>query len=219
MSSPTRERILSRLRSAVSNGDEAPPTACLPIASCDPEEKIERLKTLMETVKTEVHVVSKNDWTEVLKSVIAKRRLKTLLYAPETDIGPDIEKAWSAGAQELPELITYDGDIESFKETLFRTDAAITTTIGAIAETGSVVVWPDDREPRLMSLVPEVHIAVVDADAIYNSFCEIIQMQKWPENMPTNAILISGPSKTADIEMTLAFGVHGPKELVVMIRR
>jgi len=40
----------------------------------------------------------------------------------------------------------------------------------------------------------------------------------WIENMPSNALLISGPSKTADIELTLAFGVHGPKELVVLIR-
>ncbi|MGD8446415.1 MAG: LUD domain-containing protein [Desulfobacterales bacterium] len=35
--------------------------------------------------------------------------------------------------------------------------------------------------------------------------------------MPTNIVLVSGPSKTADIEMTLAFGVHGPKELIVLI--
>ena len=68
-----------------------------------------------------------------------------------------------------------------------------------------------------MSLVPPVHIAVLEADNIYNSFCEIIQAQSWPAHMPTNALLISGPSKTADIEMTLAFGVHGPRELIVII--
>jgi L-lactate dehydrogenase complex protein LldG len=62
-----------------------------------------------------------------------------------------------------------------------------------------------------------VHIAVLEADKIYNSFCEIIQADNWPDHMPTNALLISGPSKTADIEMTLAFGVHGPRELIVLI--
>ena len=68
-----------------------------------------------------------------------------------------------------------------------------------------------------MSLVPPVHIAVLDGDKIFNTLGEVMQTQNWPEKMPTNAVLISGPSKTADIELTLAFGVHGPKELIVLI--
>ena len=42
---------------------------------------------------------------------------------------------------------------------------------------------------------------------------------QWSDKMPTNALLISGPSKSADIEQTLAYGVHGPKELVVLLIR
>jgi L-lactate dehydrogenase complex protein LldG len=208
---------MSNIRAAVGDGGEVPATACLPITTYGPQEKIDRLKSLMEAVKSEVHVVSKKDWPAVVKSVLRQRKLKTLLYAPETVLGPELETAWQNDSEGLPELVVYEGEIESFKETLFQTDAAITTTVGAIAETGAVVLWPDSTEPRLMSLVPPVHIAVVESATIYNSFCEIIQAQSWPEKMPTNVILISGPSKTADIEMTLAFGVHGPKELIVFI--
>ena len=68
-----------------------------------------------------------------------------------------------------------------------------------------------------MSLVPPIHIAVIEAEKIYNTFSEVIQTENWPDKMPTNVLLISGPSKTADIELTLAFGVHGPKELIVLI--
>jgi L-lactate dehydrogenase complex protein LldG len=90
---------------------------------------------------------------------------------------------------------------------------------GGVADTGAIVLWPDEHEPRLMSLVPPVHVAVLDADTIAGSLSEMMQKENWADGMPTNALLISGPSKTADIEFTLVFGVHGPKELVVLIRQ
>ncbi|MEC7376269.1 MAG: LUD domain-containing protein, partial [Pseudomonadota bacterium] len=70
---------------------------------------------------------------------------------------------------------------------------------------------------RLMSLVPPVHVAVLRASELYTTFHEAIHAQNWATGMPTNALLISGPSKTADIEQTLAYGVHGPKELIVLM--
>jgi L-lactate dehydrogenase complex protein LldG len=119
----------------------------------------------------------------------------------------------------LPELVAYTGPVETFKDDLFQIDAGITSVRGGgryrrrgpLAHTG--------YEPRLMSLVPPVHVAVLDADTIYNSLAEMMAVENWADGMPTNALLISGPSKTADIEFTLVFGVHGPKELVLLIRK
>jgi L-lactate dehydrogenase complex protein LldG len=108
-------------------------------------------------------------------------------------------------------------EIEQMKEKVFTVEAGITAAAGAIAETGALILRPSEKEPRLMSIVPPIHIAVLQADKIYNSLSEVIQKENWPANMPTNVVLVSGPSKTADIEMTLAFGVHGPKELIVLI--
>ena len=171
----------------------------------------------MSAVRTQIEMTTPQDWLDRLQAVLKDRNLQRLLYAPETPWGRELAANWPAHRPELPTLCTWKGRIEDFKEELFQIDAALTTTIGAIAETGAIVLWPDEIEPRLMSLVPPVHIAVLEADKIYNSFCEIIQAENWPDHMPTNALLISGPSKTADIEMTLAFGVHGPRELIVLI--
>jgi L-lactate dehydrogenase complex protein LldG len=213
----SREKILARLKNAMGSTPPAPPTACMPIATFSPAEKVEKLKGLLEAMRTEVHLVSRDGWLEALKEILKARRLQRLLYAPDTWMGPTIAKAWEDGAADLPAKLPFDRAIEDLKETLFQVEAGITTTAGAIAETGAIVLWPDESEPRTLSLVPPVHIAVLEADKIYNSFCEIIQDQNWTAGMPTNALLISGPSKTADIEMTLAFGVHGPKELIVLV--
>lgn len=217
MSDAARNRILARLRSAGTDSDIVPATSCLPIRTYSPSERIERLKQLMTLMRAQVHQVRRSTWTDALKGILRDRGLETLLYAPQSAIGPALEAAWKTNGSGLCALRTYDASIEAFKPALFSIDAAITTTAGAIAETGALVLWPDVIEPRLMSLVPPVHIAVLDADKIYNTFCEIIQTQNWPQRMPTNALLVSGPSKTADIEMTLAFGVHGPRELIVLI--
>ena len=52
---------------------------------------------------------------------------------------------------------------------------------------------------------------------VHHTWAEMIAAEHWENNMPTNALLISGPSKTADIQQTLAYGAHGPKELIVLM--
>jgi L-lactate dehydrogenase complex protein LldG len=219
-SQTARQRILARL---VASGTEqiAVPDLQLPQPpSFGAEEKITRLAAMMEAVQTEVHIVAAGRWTETLKKIARDNGWKRLLYGPGSPIGPAIETAWDDDDDGmLPQLMAYDGPVETFKEDLFQVDAGITSVRGGVADTGALVLWPDEHEPRLMSLVPPVHVAVLDADTIAGSLTEMIGAEHWVDGMPTNALLISGPSKTADIEFTLVFGVHGPKELILLIRK
>lgn len=215
MSNGARERILSNLRAAVRQGSFAvPETGVMPIVELSQEEKVAKLRRLMEAMHTEVYVVKAADWVVKLKEFLRKRQLKQLLYAPGTELGSVLEQAWE---NDLPGLIGYQEDVEQCKEKLFEIDASITSTKGGIAESGAVILWPTATEPRLMSLVPAIHIAVLEADKIYNTLAEAMTKEHWQDAMPTNALLISGPSKTADIELILTFGVHGPKELIVFV--
>lgn len=218
MSEGPRDRIFSRLYAATrqSPAPVAQPPA-MPIKTTGQKEKIEKLKTLLEAMRTEVHITGSKNWTTTVEDILKKRKIKHLLYAPQTEIGQALTLKLKNSANEPPQLIPYENDIEQFKETVFNVEAGITSAAGAIAETGALILWPSEKEPRLMSIVPPVHIAVLQADTIHNSLSEIIQNENWSEKMPTNVVLVSGPSKTADIEMTLAFGVHGPKELIVLI--
>jgi L-lactate dehydrogenase complex protein LldG len=217
MSETARDRILARLRGAprqeVPSPDVPPPAAAAP----DRAARVARLKSLMEAVRAEVHVLPVADWIARLKEVLGARAIKTLLYAPDTDLGSAVAAAWQQDADGLPELVAYAEPVESFKERLFGVDAALTAAAGAVSDTGALILRPTGAEPRLMSLVPPVHIAVLRADTVYPSLGDAMREGRWAEGMPSNMLLISGPSKTADIELVLAFGVHGPKELVVLI--
>ena len=218
MSEQARERIFARLNAA---GPEpitrGPRVADLPVKTYSREEKIENLKSLMEAMRTEVHITGEQTWPAKLAEVLTQRNVKRLLYGPRSPIGETLQNKWQADGGGLPELVPYDREIEQLKDEVFQIDAGITSTYGAIAETGALILWSSEEEPRQMSLVPPIHIAVLQADKIFNTFLEVMQKENWAAGMPTNAFLISGPSKTADIELTLAFGVHGPKELIVLL--
>ena len=214
-----RERILARLHASGTQQTEVPNAPLPPPLSLDRDAKIERLAELMAAIRTEVHIVEADAWLDKLKQLARERGWTRLLYGPEAPIGPAMETAWAADDSGLPKLVAYTEPVETFKEDLFQIDAGITSVRAGVAETGAVVLWPTAYEPRLMSLVPPVHVAVLDANTIYNSLAEMMTVENWADGMPTNALLISGPSKTADIEFTLVFGVHGPKELVLLIRK
>ena len=218
MSEGSRDRIFSRLHAASrqTSRPESQPSG-LPIIESSHKEKIEKLKSLMEAMRTEVFIGSTKNWETNLSEILDQRNVKSLLYAPRTVIGQAIENHLKNYSGQALQLIPYENDIEQLKETVFNVDAGITSAVGAIAETGALILWPSEKEPRLMSIVPSIHIVVLKADTIHNTLLEAMQKENWSEKMPTNVVLVSGPSKTADIEMTLAFGVHGPKELIVLI--
>ncbi len=217
MSESARERIFRRLRSVPRTDRPRPADEGAPTGKPTENEMTARLKQLMEAVRTEVHVLPAADWAEACKRLLRERGFKTLVYAPDTPLGRTLDAAWREDSAGLPELIAYSEPVETFKERLFAADAGITAAQGAVAETGVIILAPSAAEPRLMSLVPPVHIAVLSADDIVFSLAEAMRAGRWSAGMPTNMLLISGPSKTADIELTLAFGVHGPKELIVLV--
>lgn len=69
-----------------------------------------------------------------------------------------------------------------------------------------------------MSLVPPLHIALLDGRKVHTHFHETMTAEGWAAGgMPTNALLVSGPSKTSDIQQTLAYGAHGPRALVLLL--
>ena len=213
---PARERILGRLRGSPRGVPPVSDFAVMARKTWPPSERYPRLRRLMEAVKTEFLETTEEGWPAAVYAFMKSQGLATLLYGPDTPAGRRLAQAWPSG--EGPRLVAYDRPVEQMKERLFNeVDAGFTTTLGGIAETGGLIVWPSPQEPRLMSLVPPVHLALLSSDAIYDTFWDALRSQGWAAGMPPNALLISGPSKTADIEQTLAYGVHGPKRLVVVV--
>lgn len=215
--SEARQRILARLRHGRA-GMEAVELPALPSPDVmiPAEERVQLFRSCLEAVRAQVHVTPAAGWPTLLRRLVQEREIRQLLYGAEGPLASTLDATF-ANAAEGP-LLPYRGSIESWKEELFfAVDAAVTSSLGGIAETGSVILWPDAAEPRLMSLVPPVHFVIVDAAQIHATLAEAMRIQRWAEGMPTNALLISGPSKSADIEQTIAYGVHGPKELVVIV--
>jgi L-lactate dehydrogenase complex protein LldG len=232
--SEAREEMLGRLLATADASGPASPgqaaadgrTATHGGKANDDSNLDEFLKAL-EAVHGEVHRVG-TDWPEVIAEMLAAAGVDQLWYGANGPHGAQLQAGWpspSAGSElagRVPRLKPFDESIEHCREALFADrSAGFTSAQAAIAETGTLILWPGPAEPRTLSLVPEVHCVLLEHSRIVPSledwmadFCQ--QPSRTP--LPTNLLMITGPSKSADIEQTLTFGVHGPKRLMVFIR-
>ena len=112
-----------------------------------------------------------------------------------------------------------DGEVAPGASEIFEFDVGITTAQAGIAETGTLVLDSARERHRLASLVPPVHIAIVEASSIFLTLAEALAFIRQNGDISPAVTFITGPSRTADIELTLAIGVHGPQELFVIVNQ
>jgi len=112
-------------------------------------------------------------------------------------------------------LLSINVVVNADPEYLFASDVGVTSAQYAIAETGTLVLESDTERHRLTSLVPPVHICILEAGNIRQTLGEILEIVQ--SDLSRTVTFITGASRTSDIELTLAIGVHGPRELHVVI--
>lgn len=207
-----RERILGRLHEARSpvlsrpSVDPARVAAIVPPTTALPTD---RLRTSLEAFHAEVIDVTDANWQAVLARVCQEKLIKTLAVGAASGLPADFSAA---------RLRVFDAPLESWKQELFDSvDAGFCRADYAIAEPGMLALLSSPEQPRTLSLVPPINICLVDTRRLYPTLLAALHAEHWEQVMPSNLIFVSGPSKTADIQQTLAYGAHGPKELVVLL--
>lgn len=217
--SSSREAIFARLRDANPEVKTMETIAYQPWVS----NEIEVLKTRfidgLSASHAEVLTTNRHALNETLKRLMIEKQFARIAIGTGGDLHSEIVKAISLVQIIQPlNILPFDAEFAQCKSQLFNDiDVGITHCRAGIADTGTLVLWPDNTEPRTLSLIPPAHIALIKRSTIVSNFAELMVTEAWQNKMPTNIVLVSGPSKTADIQQTLAYGAHGPSQLIVVL--
>jgi L-lactate dehydrogenase complex protein LldG len=177
--------------------DHTPPEPLVP--SPESPDPTTRFTTQLEAVGAQ--------WTLVRGEAEAARALRRIL----ADVGAKRVAGSDAPLVRrlLPESLT-----GLSRDELFTCDAGVTTAQWGVAETGTLVLESARERSRLASLVPPVHVALLSTRCICASLGDALARVDVASHSIT---LITGPSRTSDIELTLVVGVHGPQTVHVLL--
>ena len=172
---------------------------------------------------------SPGDAARYIRQVAQDIEARTMLRSTHSVLEAiDIESAMHGTGISLEVMALGDddqGDARETRRTDFRqkviaADIGITGVDYAIAETGSAVLLPRKGVSRVVSLVPPVHIAIVESGQVLPSLDELFTLRRQDfldGDIGSYLNLISGPSRSADIEYQLVTGVHGPGEVHMIL--
>jgi L-lactate dehydrogenase complex protein LldG len=167
------------------------------------DERISRLELEIQLLGGEVVRCTSKSLPRRISEVLVSEEI-TRLMTWDADLLPQ---------DLLPALAKFGIECVSSPDPAIR--AGLTGVTAAASETGSLLLPGGPGKPLLASLLPEIHLAVVQADQIAWSIDDLLQNPVL--HTASAAALVSGPSRTGDIELTLTIGVHGPGRVVVFL--
>ncbi len=220
-----QEKMLAKIQKALGRlPADSPPDPSVPSPLSEPILPITPASELLPRFEAEFEAVggkcyrarSREDLDGVLRSILAACRASRLvlssnpilaetnLRAKCLDWGKTVD-VWSAGSE------------ESFPKACFAADIGVTGVSFALAESGTLVLTSQTEGAQLASLAPPVHIAFYRQGQLRSNLEEVLAglapcMASDPSSHGRSVVLVTGTSRTADIEQILIRGVHGPRE-------
>lgn len=207
MTDGARQEILARIRWA-NSAARAVPIRTHPIparAQGTATELRERfIDMAREAAATIDHVASLDTLPNAIRSFLDQEGLpRTVTLAPDPTLRSIV---WA------PDVDAGDGSMEAGGV------VAVTPAFAGIAETGTLLVHSGPRNPNRLHFLPETHIAILSTKAIVGGYEDAwIRIVERFKTLPRSVTLITGPSRSSDIERQLQIGVHGPRRLHIVL--
>lgn len=152
---------------------------------------------------------SKENLAQDLKKILGDLKSKSTIYTLDTE-------DFIAPIKDECALSPYKDSVDKIRDTLFSTETSIIKAECGIADIGVFGVRSSKDEPRLASLITKNCIAILERKNVVKTILEGITKLK-AKSLPSNMILIAGPSRTADIELHTVLGVHGPQVVYIVL--
>lgn len=209
----SRERILDAVRSGLGRkqGTAVPPPPPVPTVgrTLTQAERIASFRTRLQAVGGVVHeVADAAAAAAVVRDVLAQHGARSLACSRS----PLVQAVTEPLRVQAPALRLH---VDADRDELATVDAGLTAASHGIAETGTLVLADDLERARLPSLLPPLHVALLPVSALFSHLGEALA--GLPRPLPRAVTFVTGPSRTADIELELVVGVHGPKALHVIL--
>jgi L-lactate utilization protein LutC len=224
---PVLARVRARVREAVARAtlpehDRAHPGgfAWDTPAGSGLEQRVSRFTRELEPLGGTIHrVPSVAAAREAIVTLIVRDGTPDVLAWDEADVGvAGLSAALrEAGARLVDQQAAEGPGREACMAALGACEVGLTGADFGLADTGSLVLVSGEGRGRLASLLPPVHIAVLPVSRLVWTLADVFAAAPDLATRGSNLAVITGPSRTADIEMTLTRGVHGPRDVHVVL--
>ncbi len=208
----SREAMLAAIRGALGRapgqGIANPPEARIRVPVVDQGARIDQFVNALEALNARTFVAPDAEQAcEFVGSLIDGKRA----------LASNAPLLKELGITDIPGVESGITDLSQLREAAAHCDIGVTSADYALADTGSLVMLSSHDEARLISLLPPVHLAVVPRERLLSGLDELFSLVPEPAKLSSSMVIITGPSRTADIEQILVRGVHGPGEVHVVL--
>jgi L-lactate utilization protein LutC len=197
-----RDRIADRGKTSVDIPSDWMPTI---------EDPVARFELEVTAVGGTFHAATPASAGSVLAGILADLDGPSVVVTREEAVPATVPDAITATGAEL---LWWP---EAGRERTATITVGVTAAEWAVAETGTVLISSAPPGGRAPSLLTQVHVAFVSVDRLLPTVADLFRRIAEMPTRPSNLVLVTGPSKTADIENVLVRGVHGPGDLHVVL--